>query len=489
MQPSIKEVVDATFEFEKDKSVWNEALRSMPFWHFMRHELFSLLLTANSLQGERQGNWRDRPFWNWLSISPVRAVAALQRAPIASLAPSDLLVFNHPRHVWHEPSGGWICPYSELLLRSAPYTKQVLETPFAGKHYHPNATQNVRYLEWRSRPRVLRDYLNSAVVLRVRKLADMAVEWSRTLAEIAGLKPPYDKLVTRKAKYIARRAFAYYEAHNRLLDEVRPKLVLQVVHYAPRNLVMTHLAHVRETKVAELQHGWIGKTHLAYAMRRRPLPSTLPDYILLFGDAFREYTDFPWAKDFSPAIGGAWLEWSKTSAVSLPKSADKSHGKPTILFVSQGSIGEQLSRFAAEFAARDVERRFSVIYKLHSGEKRNWKKVYPWLQQDQIRVEASDTPIYDLFGECDIQIGVYSTALFEGMAFGLSTYIAQIPGQEAMNDTVAAGLARQTASPTDFYDQLLANVRWTPDRPAVNKLWAPNPEQRFQDFLAAHCSS
>ena len=50
--------------------------------------------------------------------------------------------------------------------------------------------------------------------------------------------------------------------------------------------------------------------------------------------------------------------------------------------------------------------------------------------------------IYRLFSESTTQIGVYSTAIFEGLAFGLKTYILDAPGKEYMQDLYQKGYAQ-----------------------------------------------
>ena len=484
METPVRDIIEAILEFEKDPAIWEENLRGMPFWHFLRYELLALILDANGVQGNRHGGWRARPLSDWLPPSPARLAATLRHGPFARLQRSDLLVFNHPRHIFSAQHGGWICPYSGFLLDEVDHSRQVIETPFAGQHYHPNATCDVRYLEWLSRPQLLRGFLSVGTARLVNTLAAAAVAWSRSLAAAAALKPPDADRVVRFAKGTARRALAYYETHNRLLDCVQPRLVLQVVHYVPRNLVMSHLARARGLPVAELQHGWIGQTHLAYAMRRRPLPLTLPSHVLLFGEAWREYADFPWPDSSAPAIGAAWFNRNRRAGGA---KARKAQDKRVILFVSQGSIGASLSRFAAEFARHDRDGQFSVIYKLHGGEPSNWRQAYPWLADGRIRVVGAETPIYDLFRESDVQVGVYSTALFEGMGFGLGTYVAPIAGHEAMQPAIRRGLARAVSSADDLVRQLRQDAGWQPDDAALAGLWADDPEGHFRAFVAQCC--
>ena len=76
---------------------------------------------------------------------------------------------------------------------------------------------------------------------------------------------------------------------------------------------------------------------------------------------------------------------------------------------------------------------YQVIYKLHQGELVGWKEKFPWLDSSGITVIDHDRcNLYALLAESRIQIGVCSTALYEGMAFGCATYCLDLPGVEIM---------------------------------------------------------
>jgi hypothetical protein len=76
-----------------------------------------------------------------------------------------------------------------------------------------------------------------------------------------------------------------------------------------------------------------------------------------------------------------------------------------------------------------------IVYKLHPGEYARWKKEYPWLVDADIKVIEDDSvSLYQLFAESKIQIGVNSTAIYEGLSFGLRTFVLNLPGVEYMED-------------------------------------------------------
>jgi hypothetical protein len=87
-----------------------------------------------------------------------------------------------------------------------------------------------------------------------------------------------------------------------------------------------------------------------------------------------------------------------------------------LLFISQGSIGEELSRFALKI--HDDDRiDYEIVYKLHPGEYDRWKDEYPWLAESNVQViDGPEPPLYRLFaefasGRCRVDGGVRGALL------------------------------------------------------------------------------
>ena len=81
---------------------------------------------------------------------------------------------------------------------------------------------------------------------------------------------------------------------------------------------------------------------------------------------------------------------------------------------------------------------------LHPKEYFDWEKNYPWLKGNNIKViDNNDHDIHYYFGKAFAQVGVYSTALIEGMGYNLQTFIATLPMSDRMQyliDSEAATL-------------------------------------------------
>jgi hypothetical protein len=152
-----------------------------------------------------------------------------------------------------------------------------------------------------------------------------------------------------------------------------------------------------------------------------------------------------------------------------------------ILFVSQSSIGLQLSKFAAELD-EILPGTYSVVYKLHPNEDESWEDNYPWLAESDVNVIAEQEPsLYELFSESELQIGVFSTALFEGLAFGLKTLLCKYNHSSTLvfNDLLEKNAIQSVDTPSEVVQCIEEDVS-TFDREAYFK---SNAEENIVEEL------
>jgi len=77
------------------------------------------------------------------------------------------------------------------------------------------------------------------------------------------------------------------------------------------------------------------------------------------------------------------------------------------------------------------------------------------LAVSNINVLSGDScSLYELLGESAIQIGVYSTALYEGLALGCRTYLVELSGYRYMEPLVEKGLCELVKDPSEISFQV-----------------------------------
>lgn len=172
----------------------------------------------------------------------------------------------------------------------------------------------------------------------------------------------------------------------------------------------------QEVPVVELQHGVIYPNHFGYHYPGPRTKETFLDYLLTFGEFWTDAAEFPIPKECVIPVGYPYLE-------QAAHNYDDVETTDQLLFISQGTIGKQLSKFAVA-VNQHPEISSEVVYKLNLGEYDRWQSEYPWLVDADIEViGTSEPPLYRLFAQSRGQIGVYSTAIYEGLQFGVETYL------------------------------------------------------------------
>jgi len=200
---------------------------------------------------------------------------------------------------------------------------------------------------------------------------------------------------------------------------------------------------VAKVPVIELQHGVIHDYHLGYSYPKNHFKKTYPDYLFVFGDFWKEAVDFPIKKEQIISVGYPYLESEAKKNLNIAK-------KKQIIFLSQPGIGEILSDFAIE-VSKIKDLGYELVFKLHPIECDSWKEDYPDLTLSNINViDTKEATLYRLFAESSVQVGVYSTAIYEGLTFDLQTFILDSRNVDFFDKVIETGYANKISTVKEF---------------------------------------
>jgi len=217
---------------------------------------------------------------------------------------------------------------------------------------------------------------------------------------------------------------------------VDPELLVLVVGYGRGMKVLIEMAKARDIPVVELQHGAgiVNPQHPGYHYPEAYPKQVFPDYVLTWGKFWSQNASLPIPSERVIVVGYPYLDARIERYDNIPQ-------RDQLLFISQGTVGEKLSQFAASCAA-DAHITSDIVYKLHPGEADRWRDAYPWLLDSAVTViDGQSPPLYELFAKSRAQVGVGSTAVYEGLYFGLETYVYDIDGASTLMPLVDAGAA------------------------------------------------
>lgn len=334
---------------------------------------------------------------------------------------ADLMVFNHERRV--RSGDRFDCIYTDEIAKCFSNVV-VFERPYKQQHLRPVGTDNLVYTD---RIEVLAtiSLLFHKVVLkngyeRIREQVRTKIKPAcDEIAQVMQVDYDIEEIVTMMSD-----GYFLYQRKKELFDaeikKYQPKAILEVVGDNVDCMIVNELAAAQNIPTIELQHGVTGREHTAYNYPEGITVKQFPQYFFTFSPYWCTEARYPIPPDHCRAVGFPHLERNAERFLGIEKDAKK-----IILFISQKPVGKELSDIAVELERKIDKNVYRIIYKLHPGEYDSWKTDYPELAKTGIEViDNYETELYYLFAISTYQIGgLSSTAIFEGLYFGLQTFI------------------------------------------------------------------
>lgn len=418
------ELIEKFIKYEFEHNLFNKEIKGVKFWQYIRSSIYcNEIMKQKYNLGQGHSNLSGKKFIAkvWYKLKQIPNF--ILKNPLYGLNQRDILVLNHSRRI--KNGEYYNCKYTDEILENMKNSYYVFEEPYLEKHFRPIRTKNIRYFDYINfiiliKKKVFRFFnpnfetlcnkdINGLYLLlnKINILFNVNVDESKVIKEIENLILEY-KLGKK-----------YYE---KILNKVKPKIIIEICYYGFSRFLFNELAKKRGIKIIELQHGVMGKYHVAYNFYKKLELETFPDYIFLFGDFWKKHTQFPINKEYLIVTGFPYFE----NRINKIKNESKKNNRKrkNILFISGGHIGRQLSKLAIELDKLIDRKKYNIIYKLHPGEYDRWKRIYPWLVNSSIKIiDSNKKDIYYYLEKSNYQIGVNSTAIFEGLGFNLKTFI------------------------------------------------------------------
>jgi len=428
-------MIEKFLTYEMDHELFKLTIKGCNFWHLCRYSIYNEIIKLNYDIGQAHNSVYKLNFISRQLIRIKQLANAFFHNPLIGLKHKDILIFNHERRV--KVGQTYDCIYTDELASNMTFSNYVFEDSFVGIHEKPTATKNLKYTDYLDLMVSMRKRLKITpkIDLEEQNIIIKAIEGVNTISE----HKVDVQLWTRTVVSMIEDYLIRYKYYRKIIEKVEPNAIIEVVSYGYKRLVINCIAKEIGIPTIELQHGTMGKTHIAYNFMEKMTLAAFPDYVFLYGTYWKDETRFPIEESHVKVTG--WPYYEKNLKSSRIKNRDEStkerslieaSKKMTILFVSQGTTGKHLSKIAVELSNLIDLNVYQIIYKLHPGEYGRWKKAYPWLIGSDINVigESSEN-IYNYFAVANIQVGVSSTALYEGLGYGLKTYIYKSYGYKA----------------------------------------------------------
>lgn len=216
-----------------------------------------------------------------------------------------------------------------------------------------------------------------------------------------------------------------------LLKYHNPKLVILVVSYY--NLPLVAAAKYLNIKTLEIQHGVISSYHLGYNHIVNE-NNFFPEYLGVFSNFWENVCIYPKNTKFIE-IGNDFL--------AIDSKVVKKDEK-MVLFISQGVISQYLINFIK--FNQNIFLDYEIYFKLHPGEFEmsddKYKELITLSNVINLKIIKNEISLEELQNKALIQVGVFSTALYEGIERRCKTIVLDAPGYEYMKDLADRNIIR-----------------------------------------------
>jgi hypothetical protein len=206
------------------------------------------------------------------------------------------------------------------------------------------------------------------------------------------------------------KAKAQYYLFHKLFYLKKPRILFVEDASYGTNSFIIKAAKDRGIKVGELQHGFVGRNHMAYNYADNIAQSTdyqqyLPDYFLTYGDFWAEEINLPSKK---VSIGKPSIQIDATK-----ESSQINQNK--ILFVSSGNTFQETKKALQTILNGLDNANIKLLFRPHPLEN-NVEKKYRELLKLGMEIDLNAN-VYDSIRESQCIIGDISTVLYEALAF------------------------------------------------------------------------
>lgn len=473
------ELIDYLMQWEKDNKFFEIGrVDGFDFYSYLRREL------VNTAVNSKNKVTTDPFAAKGQTDTGLKLFAKLlKRTEKTKVKNPDLLILCHPRRV--REGEVYESVFTDFLEEEFP-NSVTLERLFDNhSHLEPAKTKNLCYIDRIT----LESYVNRIVAQKFKKkeyegikqsVRDIMDEPMRSFEQQHGIDMKrevyYERAVTLYYFYKSRK-----KALSKFLDRVKPKLVAEVVSKSVDAMLINELAHDKGIKVVELQHSLLGP------IAKYPdgiYEKQSPDYYLSYSDYWSEYQTYPIAEDKVYACGSAYFErqvkkFSAKSEAESPWEERKNPDVKRVLFISATVYGRELSKTAMELKSIAGDK-VDIVYKLHPDEFTCWRELYPELEKSGLRViDSKDIGIYDFFNGADVQVGVFSTALYEGLGFNLQTCILDNSFAGEFRDFCHDGYGTLVKDGNELAGAILNSTAKADTGSITEKFWKSNARENI----------
>ncbi|MBI4063334.1 MAG: hypothetical protein HY401_03415 [Elusimicrobia bacterium] len=466
---SLVEFIQAFLDFEQKNGLFSIKIKGHYFWDYVRYAVFYQYVYSHC--HEYVEPKKSNLFWHVAQAQ--RYLVYLFLWLLKKKDPYDVLVVNYDRNRFF--NGRYVnittYPIIEKLNRKL---KILLIDP---ARLDVDIESNYPCDVLRYRPFYLLDKVLSRFFRYNNKEKAVFEEIGLKFQERFGIS--IDLLALAKQHYSFQ--IQSYRRYLGYFKKYKPKVVMYADNAHLKGLI--EAANEIGIPTVDLQHSLISPVNILYNYPSqaggRRLP-TLSKFVFTFGDFWHPEYRLP----IHPvAVGFPFLEIGKREPASagLVRLPDNKAGK-RIIFISDHYFSKSQS-IGTALALSDLLPEHVIYYKLRPEDYRN-SRLLPeeFRLKENIKVIDNDlVSLYEYFKICSYQIGINSTALYEGLAFGLTTFVLKTGLYREMERLYEGGHVFLASNPEEIARKIL--IQDAPATLDMNRVFRTDSLTNIENIL------
>ncbi len=431
-------------DIENELNLFNKEFHGVPYWEHTRHSLKEEVVKSISSSSPNKKSCDDNQIRHILErFNQAGGIIKNTFNGNPYLAPEARAIFYGKRRREQLENGEWKDIFLDPIAENIDVSSVFFEPHDTMPEYHGDTvSKNIFYLTIpRNIGAILRrigydvnlDEKNIAVLSaleeQIKKRLGVSVDAVGHVEEILSRRKStlflYDKIIQRVSPQICFLTSGY-DKHAIFLESCR------------RNNVLT--VGVQYTALTPQKWGY------HYPGERKK--QIKPDYYFIWGEFWKKNIDLPLPVDRIRVVGNPWYNNKREQTEHISSNN-------VLLFISNSKSWE-LSKVASKVSKMQLD--LQIMYKLHPNEIQDWKNIYPELStaanNNRLTVVTDDYDLYELFTMAAAQVGISSTALYEGLGFNLPTFLYDGDYVNEMNRLIEYGYADVFSNPSNLVSML-----------------------------------
>lgn len=444
-------MINGFLEFEDRYCLLEKEIEGFYFWAYTR---FNIYMRMEEIRNNTKPSKTNKT--NKIKLADLYGIFinCTFHKPLFHLEQKDVLIINHPRRI--KNGNYYDCIYTDEIASMLEDNAYTLEFLYGFKHFTPTKTPNLVYMDYIDIGAYFKRKLFKYMYIKqLSLLKEQSIIINNLLINEFGFGPSSDYIFSLLEKRFFWVLFKK-KMLKRVIKKINPKVVIEVIGYETNKMIINEICNEMNITCIELQHGVMGRGHLAYNFKNKKKYPFFPNKMLLFSKYWRNITRLPLDKSDVISVGFPYLE----NNILVYKRDDEFKDYLSIIIISQPEFSSRISNVTIELIDRLESKgmKFHIFYKLHPAEY-NKRNDYFNIFENHNNITFIDNnkhSLYYYFAKANIQIGVTSTAIFEGLAFDLHTFIYHIEKTDIyMIDLIDKNIAKMFDNVDELVEMLL----------------------------------